>query len=128
MEIIISIVGASTAILIAIVGAILSHRHNKDLQIAKLKEEHYVSYIAALHNLASNNRDIPHLREYTYRRDKLLIVGSERVVKAILLYEEKAVGKASDLHDKYLTELIKEIRKDLKIRDKNFPSVSLKKN
>lgn len=45
----------------------------------------------------------------------------------MLIYEHEAVGKTNDLHDKYLTELIKEIRKDLKIKDKNFPGIYLKK-
>lgn len=52
---------------------------------------------------------------------------SEDVIKKILLYEEEAVGKKIDLHDKYLTEFIKEIRKDLKIKNRNFPTVYLKK-
>ena len=127
MEVIISIIGAFSAILIAVIGAIFSHKHNNDLQILKLKEEHYVSYIESLHNLATNNNDKKKVAEYTYFRDKLLIIGSEKVVKAILLYEEKAVGKANELHDKYLTDLIKEIRKDLKMKDKNFPTIYLKK-
>ena len=45
----------------------------------------------------------------------------------MLDFENKAVGKESDLHDQYLTELVREIRKDLKIKDKNFPKISLKK-
>jgi len=49
------------------------------------------------------------------------------VVRKILIYEEKAVGKANDLHDEYLTEIIKSIRKDLKINDKNFPIVGFLK-
>jgi hypothetical protein len=46
----------------------------------------------------------------------------------MILYEEEAVGKQSDLHDDYLTELIKAIRCDLKLRNKDFPKVYLKKS
>jgi hypothetical protein len=45
----------------------------------------------------------------------------------MLKYEEEAVGKQNDLHDNYLTELVKAIRKDLKINDKDFPKIYLKK-
>lgn len=127
MEILISIIGAISAIIVAIIGAILAYRHNNALQVFKLKEEHYISYIEALHNLAANNTDKECVRKYTYYRDKLLIVGSEAVVRAVLLYEEKAVGTTNALHDKYLTDMVKKIRKDLKIKDKQYPSIYLKK-
>ena len=47
----------------------------------------------------------------------MFIVASEKVVKAMLAYEEKAVGRQCDEHDKYLTKLVAEIRKDLSIKD-----------
>ena len=127
VEIIISALGAITAILVAITGAVLSNKNNNILQLRKLKEEHYISYIEALHNLAANNSNSEAVSKYTYHRDKLLIVGSEEVVKCILKYENEAVGKKNDLHDKYLTDIVKAIRKDLKLQDKNYPSIYLKK-
>lgn len=127
MEIIISVLGAISAIIVAIIGAILSNKNSNMLQLRKLKEEHYISYIEALHNLAANNSSRDAISKYTYHRDKLLIVGSEDVVKNILEYENKAVGKESSLHDKYLTNIVKAIRKDLKIKDKSYPQIYLKK-
>ncbi len=127
MELILSGLGAMTAILVSLIGAFLTYRNNNILQLRKLKEDHYISYIEALHNLASQNKNVEYLSKYSYYRDKLLIVGGEKVVKRILLYENNAVGKPSELHDKYLTDIIKAIRKDLKIKDKDFPIISLKK-
>ncbi len=127
MEIIISVLGAISAIIVAIIGAILSNKNSNMLQLRRLKEEHYISYIESLHNLAANNSSRDAISKYTYHRDKLLIVGSEDVVKNILEYENKAVGKESSLHDKYLTNIIKAIRKDLKIKDKSYPQIYLKK-
>ena len=97
------------------------------LQLRKLKEEHYISYIESLHNLAANNSSRDAISKYTYHRDKLLIVGSEEVVKSILQYENEAVGKETDFHDEFLTNIVKAIRQDLKIKDKNFPQIYLKK-
>ncbi len=127
MEIIISVLGAISAIIVAIIGAILSNKNSNMLQLRKLKEEHYISYIEALHNLAANNSSRDAISKYTYHRDKLLIVGSEEVVNSILQYENKAVGKESNLHDEYLTDIVKAIRKDLKIKDKAYPHIYLKK-
>ena len=127
MDIIISVLGAISAIAVSIIGAVLTKKNSDLLQLRKLKEEHYISYIEALHNLAANNISKDAITRYTYHRDKLLIVGSEEVVKNILEYESKAVGKECALHDEYLTKIIKAIRKDLKIKDKDYPQISLKK-
>lgn len=127
IEIIISIIGAVSAVVVATVGAFMANKNSNVLQIRKMREEHYISYIEALHNLASDSSNREFLSRYTYFRDKLLIVGSEEVIKGILKYEEKAVGRDSELHDEYLTAIVKAIRKDLKIRDKSFPTVFLKK-
>lgn len=126
MEIVISVLGAISAILVAVIAAVLSNRNNTVLQLRKLKEEHYVSYIEALHNLASDNNNET-ISKYTYHRDKLLIVGSEEVVKCILKFENEAIGKENNLHDEYLTQIVRAIRKDLKIKDKMYPQIYLKK-
>lgn len=126
-EIIISFIGATTAVTVSIFGALLANRNSIILQTRKLKEQHYVAYIEALHNLVSEVKNKELIKSYVLARDKLFLIASEEVIKRMLLYEEEAVGKDNDLHDKYLTELIKEIRKDLKIKDRNFPTIYLKK-
>lgn len=126
-EVLISILGATTAVTISVIGAWLANRNSIVLQTRKLKEQHYVSYMEALHNLATEEKNKEMTKNYVFACDKLFLIASEEVIKKILLYEEEAVGKANNLHDKYLTELVKEIRKDLKIKDKNFPLIYLKK-
>lgn len=126
MDIIISVIGALTAIIVASVGAFLANRNSNLLQLRKLKEQHYIVYFEALHNLAANNKDKKTVENYTYYRDKLFIIASEKVVKNILKYEEEAVGKSNDLHDQHLTEIVKAIRQDLRIKDKCYPTIYLK--
>lgn len=127
MEIVISIIGALSAIIVATVGAFMANKNSNVLQIRRLKEEHYISYIEAVHKMAANVGDRKFISEYTFYRDKLFIVGSEKVIKEILKYENEAVGKENNLHDEYLTNVIRAIRQDLKIKDKDFPIVYLKK-
>lgn len=116
-----------TSIVIAVLGAVIVNINDLKMQNRKLKEQHYVSYLEALHNLATDNKNTEFLNSYVLHRDKIFIVASEKVVMKILEYEKEAVGKTSEVHDEYLTEIIKEIRKDLKIKDKKFPVVSLRK-
>lgn len=123
-EIYISILGAISAITVSIIGALLANKNTIVLQTRKLKEGHYVAYIEALHNLGEN--DIDAIKNYVFARDKLFLVASEDVIRKMVLYEEEGIGKGSNTHDGYLTELIKSIRKDLKLKDKDFPRIYLK--
>ena len=125
--IIISILGAASAITVSFLGAWFANKNSMILQTRKLKEEHYITYIEALHELAATNSKEA-VGKYVFARDKLFLIANERVIKKMLKYEEEAVGKQNDLHDHFLTELIKEIRKDLNLNDRDFPKIYLKKS
>ena len=125
MNLYISLLGALTAILVSVIGAWLANKNSIVLESRKLKEDHYVKYIEALHNLASDNNKVEFVNNYTFARDKMFIVAHENVINKMLDYENNI--KSLEKHDLCLTELIKEIRKDLKITDKKFPSIYLKK-
>ena len=126
MEIVVAIIAGLFSICVAIFGAVFVNLNNVKLQTRRLKEDHYVRYIEAVHNLAEDNKSAQALKAYTLHRDKMFIVASEGVVRAMLEYEATAVGKNSSEHDKYLTRLVVEIRKDLSIRDKSYPQIYLK--
>jgi len=128
MDIIISVSGAIIAIIVAVLGAVLANKNSNLLQLRKLKEQHYVSYIEALHDLATDNNLPENMIQCTLYRDKLFIVASEEIVRHVIDYENKGVGQDSFTHDEHLTNLVKVIRKDLKLKSSNFPTVSLKKN
>jgi hypothetical protein len=126
--ILISILGAISALTVALISAWYTNRNSIILQLRKSKEEYYFAYIEAVHNLASNNNNDTFVKKYVFARDKLFIIAGEIVIKKIFLYENEAVGKTNQLHDKYLTDVIKEIRKDLSIKDTDFPMICLKKS
>jgi hypothetical protein len=123
----ISIIGALTAIIVSLAGAWFANHNSIGMQIRRLKEEHYIAYIEAHHNLAAENDNNESKRKYVFARDKLLLIAHESVIKKMLLFENEAVGKISEQHDIYLTDLIKSIRTDLKMNDNSFPQVYFKK-
>jgi len=125
----ISIIGALSAITVSILGAWYTNRNNIVLQTRKLKEDHYVSFIEALHDVTGDNRPET-IKKYVFARDKMLIVANEEVIIKILFLEklyDMEKTKANELLDASLTEIIIAIRKDLKIKDKNFPKVGFRK-
>ena len=103
--VLISLVSAISAVVVSIVTAMASNRNNIILQTRKLKEDHYVSFIEALHDFAAANTNNEAVKKFTFARDKLLIIACEDVVVKLLLYEEATLGKSNELHDAYLTEL-----------------------
>lgn len=124
--ILISIIGALTAVIVSIIGAWWANRNNLVLQTRKLKEDHYITYIEALHELIADNDGKDVVKKYVLARDKLFIIGSESVIRKLMSYEE-VFGKIPSIElEVYLTELIKSIRSDLKLIDKDFPKIYFK--
>ncbi len=125
----ISITGAVAAVVISLVGARHNFRYNILLQNRKLKEDHYVAYLEALHNLSTQNINREFGEKFVMARSKLLIIADENVIKEMLSYEHNVFGKEdlNQVHDIYLTALITAIRHDLKLVDKDFPKINFKK-
>ena len=120
----VSIIGATVSIIVALTGAIFANRNNIILQSRKLKEEHYIGFFEALHYMMADNEK-PTVQRYVLTRDKMFLIASENVIFKLLDYENK--GAATPEHDLYLTELVKAIRHDLQLKDTNFPEIAFKK-
>lgn len=128
-ELTISIVGAIVAILVSVIGAVLANRNSIILQTRKLKESHYMDYITALHNYTtSNGADKKAAFRYTESRNTLFTIASEEVAVCIIEFEKHSFGCNDPIiFNRYLTELIKAIRKDLRLSNKKFPAVGFLK-
>lgn len=122
----ISIIGTFTAISVSLIGAWLANRNSVILQTRRLKEDHYIKFIEALHYLLADNNNNDSIKNYVLARDKLLLIASEDVINKMLWFEREIAGKDISLCDEFLTELIKSLRVDLKIRDRYFPQVYMK--
>ena len=128
MELTISIIGAVVAISVSVVGAYLANKNSIILQTRKLKEAHYIRFISSLHNLCAYNNDKEIIAKYVEARDVLFSVASAEVITNIIEFEKHtAKCDSKEIHDTYLTNLIKSIRKDLKLNNKNLPVLYFKK-
>ncbi|WP_278543005.1 hypothetical protein [Parabacteroides johnsonii] len=128
MELAISIIGAIVAISVSVIGAYLANKNSIILQTRKLKESHYIRFVSSLHNLCAYNSDITMKARYTEARDIVFLVASTDVITNIIEYERQLEnGISQDVHDKLLTNIIKAIRKDLKLKNKSLPTLYFKK-
>ncbi|WP_042369415.1 hypothetical protein [Bacteroides neonati] len=129
-ELIISILGAFVAIVVSIIGAYLANRNSVILQNRKLKEVYYINFLRALSGYARNNGTDKHkiaLSAYSEARNELLLTASSDVMRKLDEYEKGVIGQPAEIHDIYFTKLIKSIRADLKLGNKDLPIVGLKK-
>jgi len=128
MELAISIIGAIVAISVSVIGAYLANKNSIILQTRKLKESHYICFVSSLHNLCAYNSDNTMKARYTEARDIVFLVASTDVITNIIEYERQLEnGISQDVHDKLLTNIIKAIRKDLKLKNKSLPTLYFKK-
>jgi hypothetical protein len=125
MELTISIIGASVAVLVSLIGAWLSNYNTIKLQTRKLKEQYYLDFVSNLHDLCEFNTN-ESLASYLKARDILITVASAKVVRKIFDYEKLGIGE-SDTHDEYLTIMMKAIREDLRVGNRKLPNIFFKK-
>ncbi len=124
MELFISLLGAVVAISVAILGAILTNRNNIRLQKSKLKEEHYIAYISALHSVATDGNNEDFKNEFTRSRDELMLIANVDVINKLLEYE-KSLNEGPVAQSKAYTNLIKAFRKDLELKNDDLPLLGL---
>lgn len=74
MEIVVAIITGLFSICVAIFGSVFININNAKLQTHKLKEEHYVRYLEAVHNFAEDNKSIQALKSYILHRDMKLVI------------------------------------------------------
>ena len=113
-EIIIAIVGAVVTIITAILTNYFTKKNQLRFEERKLKEEYYTNYIKAISaNVLLKDEN----GELDDAQNRLLLVASPEVVRALMKLHDKIRPSASPItieeHDRLLTELIKAMRADL---------------
>ncbi len=128
-ELVIALVGAFVTIVTALLTNYFTKKNQLRFEERKLKEEYYTNYIKAISaNVLLKGED----GELDDAQNRLLLVGSADVVKALMAFFDRIKPSSPPLagneHDRLLTELIKAMRADLygrKAVNKGFPLVHL---
>ncbi|WP_299768227.1 hypothetical protein [uncultured Dokdonia sp.] len=126
IELIISLLGVFTAIIVAVVGAYMARNNNIKLELRKLKESHYLGYIQAL-NTYGNLQSEDAFKELLSLRNNMLLIANEKVINAMITYEKKGTGHPLETHNLYFTTLLKTMRSDLGLNNNDFPVIGLKR-
>lgn len=122
----ISLIGAAVAVVVSLLSAFFAYRTSIILRTRELKESHYLNYITALHNYTtSNGKNKEAALRYTETRNIIFAIASEDVAVNIIEFEKHAFGcKELSIFNQYLTQLVKSIRKDLMLKNKNLPIIN----
>ncbi|MDH4275864.1 MAG: hypothetical protein OEW08_12580, partial [Gammaproteobacteria bacterium] len=113
---------------IAVAGASywFTKKRERESELRKEKLEHYKEFTFCLSGILRGESTSEGQRAYSLIRNKLNLVAPYSVIKALRAYSE-ATSRSNpnpatgELHDKLLSELFLEIRKDLKIHPKDDP-------
>ena len=128
-ELLIAIVGALVTVITAILTNFFTKRNQLRFEERKLKEQYYTNYVKAISaNVLLKAED----GELDDAQNRLLLIGSSDVVKALMNFFDKIKTSApplpGDEHDILLTELIKAMRADLygtRAVNKGYPLIHL---
>lgn len=128
-ELVIAIVGALVTVITAILTNFFTKRNQLRFEERKLKETYYTNYVKAISdNVLLKGED----GELDDAQNRMLLVGSSDVVKALMIFHNRIKPSAAPLlpdeHDILLTELIKAMRADLygtKAVNSGYPLIHL---
>jgi len=96
-------------------------KHQLKMEERRLKEEFYKTFIVAMNDLVTDNKNAKFQKSFSNSVNSLLLIADSEVVNNLTLFVEyiknKSVNRNSDdwinKHDILLTKLIKSMRKDL---------------
>lgn len=137
--VIIASIGLLASVITASLSYYLTKKYQLKMEVRRLKEEFYKSFIKALSDVAIDNRDDEAQKRLSEGFNSLLLIANAEVVKHLMKFhdfvriENNSISRDSEewsrKHDDLLTELVKVMRYDLfgskKDINKFFPKVHL---
>ncbi|MCU7936286.1 MAG: hypothetical protein KZQ99_15660 [Candidatus Thiodiazotropha sp. (ex Dulcina madagascariensis)] len=127
-EIITALIASGSAITLACASYWFTKKRERESQLRKEKLEHYKELAICLSGIIHGESTPDSQRAYSLIRNKLNLIAPYSVIKVLRSYSEatnirnpnRATG---ELHDKLLSNLFYEIRKDLGMRPKDDPTI-----
>jgi len=124
VQIVTALIASVSAIILAIASYLFTKSREREAEIRKEKLEHYKELTVCLSGIVHGESTPESQQAYSLIRNKLNLIAPYQVIKALRKYSEathvenpnRATGKD---HDKLLSALFFEIRKDLGVSPKD---------
>lgn len=118
-----AVVAASGAIILAGATYWLTKQRERDAELRKEKLEHYKEFAVSLSGVISGEETPEGQRAFALACNKLNLVAPQSVLKALQAFQQEVKNSNPspnpDCHDKFMSLLFYEMRKDLGISPKD---------
>lgn len=125
-EVITALIATSGAIALAGTTYWFTKKREREAELRKEKLEHYKEFVASLSGIVSGEATSEGQRAFARACNKLNLVAPLAVVKALQQFQQEIKvsnpNKSSELHDRLLSKLFLEMRKDLQVTPKDEDS------
>ena len=123
-EIATALIAASGAVVLAGASYLFTKKREAEAELRKEKLEHYKDFVASLSGIISGESTPEGQRTFARACNKLNLVAPQEVIKALQDFQQEIKisnpNRSNDQHDKLMSRLFYEMRKDLRIRPKDI--------
>jgi hypothetical protein len=125
-EVVTALIAVSGAIALAGTTYWFTKKRERDAELRKEKLEHYKDFVASLSGIVSSEGTPDEHRAFARACNKLNLVAPQAVVKALQDFQQEIKvsnsQRSDERHDKLMSKLFFEMRKDLQITPKDEDS------
>ena len=120
-------------VMIAAVGSVIvaaatywfTKKRERDAELRREKLEHYKAFVLSLSGVIEKESSPEGQKAFARACNNMLLFAPQPVVEALRSFQEETKisnpNRQKDRHDKLLSELLLEIRRDLNVRPKDNP-------
>lgn len=121
-----TMVAAVGSVLVAASTYWLTKKQERDAELRREKLGYYKTFLASLSGILDKESSPEGQRAFSLACNNMFLFAPQSVLAALRRYQEETrisnPNRQNDLHDQLLTNLLLEIRKDLKVRPKDNPA------
>jgi hypothetical protein len=122
-EIVTVLIATSGAVVLAGATYWFTKKREREAELRKEKLEHYKDFVASLSGIISGEATPEGQRAFARACNKLNLVAPQSVVKALQNFQQEIkvsnTERSNERHDKLMSQLFYEMRKDLRITPKD---------
>jgi hypothetical protein len=127
-DLLVALIASSGAIVLAAISYWLTKKRERDSELRKEKLEHYKELSVCLSGIIRGEGTPESQRAYSLIRNKLNLIAPFAVLEALREYSQATSAQnpspaVGEPHDRLLSALFYEIRKDLGVKPKDGPQI-----